>query len=154
MQQNDTAAMRRMKFLGSYIYQLDDKGRVSLPAAFRHAAADQRFVLIQIDPPALSLFPESEWVQVEERLLDLRRRQPASRRFVTTLLSNAVEVTPDGQGRILIPAGLREAAELEGQAQMIGAIDRIEIWNPASFESASDDAGAEEFESFVPQIFG
>lgn len=154
MQQNDTPAMRRMKFLGSYVYQLDEKGRVSLPAAFRHAAADQRFVLIQIEPPALSLFPESEWIHVEERLLDLRRRQPQMRRLVTSLLSNAVEVAPDGQGRILVPSQLREAADLEGQVQMIGAIDRIEMWNPTAFEAASAEPGAEEFEAFVPQIFG
>lgn len=154
MQQGDSAAaMRRMKFLGSYTYQLDDKGRVSLPAAFRHAASDQRFVLIQIHPPALSLFPETEWIKMEERLLELRQRQPESREFVLRLLSSANEVAPDGQGRILIPAQLRDAARLDGQVQMIGAIDRIEIWNPADFES-SGELGDEEFRKYVPQIFG
>ena len=71
--QSDNSAMRRMKFLGSYTYQLDDKGRVSLPAAFRNVAADQRFVLIQVTAPALSLYPETEWVKVEERLSEMMR---------------------------------------------------------------------------------
>jgi MraZ protein len=145
--------MRRMKFLGSYTYQLDDKGRVSLPAAFRNVAPDQRFVLIQVSPPALSLYPETEWVKVEERLSEMMRRQPEARAFLLNLLANAVEVSPDGQGRILIPAALRELARLNGQVQMIGAIDRIEIWNPAEFQQASAQASGE-FAQFMPQIFG
>jgi MraZ protein len=151
--QTDNSAMRRMKFLGSYTYQLDDKGRVSLPAAVRNAAADQRFVLIQVTAPALSLYPETEWVKVEERLSEMMRRQPESRPFLLNLLANAVEVAPDGQGRILIPAGLREVGRLNGQVQMIGAIDRIEIWNPADFQAVAKQASAE-YAAFLPQIFG
>jgi hypothetical protein len=67
---------RGVKFLGSYQYQLDEKGRVSLPAAFRREAADQSFVLIQAYPPALSLYPAGEWLEVEERLRDLIKHQP------------------------------------------------------------------------------
>ncbi len=151
--QGDGTAMRRMKFLGSYTYQLDDKGRVSLPAAFRNVAPDQRFVLIQVSPPALSLYPETEWVKVEERLSEMMRRQPEARTFLLNLLASAVEVSPDGQGRILIPAALRELARLNGQVQMIGAIDRIEIWNPSEFQQATAQASAE-FAQFMPQIFG
>ena len=151
--QSDNSAMRRMKFLGSYTYQLDDKGRVSLPAAFRNVAADQRFVLIQVTPPALSLYPETEWVKVEERLSEMMRKQPESRPFLLNLLANAVEVSPDGQGRILIPAALREAGRLNGQVQMIGAIDRIEIWNPTDFQAVAEQASAE-YAAFLPQIFG
>jgi len=151
--QGDGTAMRRMKFLGSYTYQLDDKGRVSLPAAFRNVAPDQRFVLIQVSPPALSLYPETEWVKVEERLSEMMRRQPEARTFLLNLLANAVEVSPDGQGRILIPAALRELARLNGQVQMIGAIDRIEIWNPSAFQQATAQASGE-FAQFMPQIFG
>ncbi|HEX6588577.1 MAG TPA: division/cell wall cluster transcriptional repressor MraZ [Longimicrobiales bacterium] len=145
--------MRRMKFLGSYTYQLDDKGRVSLPAPFRNVAADQRFVLIQVTPPALSLYPETEWVKVEERLSEMMRRQPEARTFLLNVLANAVEVSPDGQGRILIPATLREQGKLNGQVQMIGAIDRIEIWNPAEFQAATAHSSGE-FAQFLPQIFG
>lgn len=151
--QSENSAMRRMKFLGSYTYQLDDKGRVSLPAAFRNVAADQRFVLIQVTPPALSLYPETEWVKVEERLSEMMRKQPESRPFLLTLLASAVEVSPDGQGRILIPAALREAGRLNGQVQMIGAIDRIEIWNPTDFQAVAEQASAE-YAAFLPQIFG
>src|SRR5690606_34474995 len=143
---------RGLKFLGSYTYQLDDKGRVSLPAAFRRAAPDQSFVLVQAYAPSLALYPETEWVNVEERLLDLLLHRPEARLYVLTRMANAVEVTPDSQGRILIPGRLKEAARLDGQVLLVGAIDRIEIWNPTDFEEAIR-TGAGEFEKFAPQIF-
>jgi MraZ protein len=144
--------MKGLKFLGSYQYQVDEKGRVSLPAAFRREAPDQRFVLIQAYPPALALYPEAEWSGVEERLRELLRHQPEARTYVLSVMASAVEVTPDGQGRILIPARLKEAADLDTQALLVGAIDKIEIWNPAKFESVMK-ASADNFERFAPQIF-
>ena len=139
------------KFLGSYLYQLDDKGRVALPAAFRREAADQRFVLLQPYPPALALYPEGEWLQVEERVRDLLKHQPNARLWVLRMMSSAVECSPDSQGRILIPARLKESAQLDAQALLVGAIDKIEIWNPTSFETAMNEAQA--FEQYAPTIF-
>ncbi|MBI4408126.1 MAG: division/cell wall cluster transcriptional repressor MraZ [Gemmatimonadetes bacterium] len=143
---------RGTKFLGSYLYQLDEKGRVSLPAAFRREAPAQRFVLMQAYAPALALYPELEWAGVEERLKELLRHQPEARLWVLSLLSNAVEVEPDSQGRILIPGRLKEAARLDSQALLVGALDKIEIWHPGLFETALRE-GAGRFEQFAPQIF-
>jgi MraZ protein len=61
-------------------------------------------------------------------------------------------VTPDAQGRILIPASLRGAAELEGQALLVGAINKVEIWNPATFEAAVQGASPD-FHRFATNIF-
>lgn len=141
-----------MKFLGSHLYQLDDKGRVSLPAAFRREARDQRFVLIQAYRPSLALYPESAWAEVEERLQELVHRQPEARGYVLSVAANALEVVPDNQGRILIPGRLKEAAELDTQALLVGALDRIEIWNPSRFEEMVRSE-ATRFEQFAPQIF-
>jgi MraZ protein len=140
------------RFLGSYLYQLDEKGRVSLPAAFRREAADQRFVLLQAYPPALALYPEGEWLQVEERVRDLLKHQPEARMWVLRMMSSAVECAPDSQGRILIPARLKEAAQLETQIMLVGAIDKIEIWNPNLFEGAASE-DAEQFAQYAPKIF-
>ena len=140
------------KFLGSYLYQLDEKGRVALPAAFRREAADQRFVLLQPYPPALALYPEGEWLQVEERVRDLLKHQPDARLWVLRMTASAVECAPDSQGRILIPARLKEAAQLESQALLVGAIDKVEIWNPNLFDSAVG-AEADQFSQYAPKIF-
>ena len=143
---------RMVSYLGSFIHSLDDKGRVSLPAAFRKGGGEPRFVLAQVNEPALTLFPEATWSGVEERMRELVRRKPETRMWVLDKVATAVEVTPDNQGRILIPSRLQEAAGLDGQVQLIGAIDRIEIWNPAAFERAvREEVG--DFGEFAPQIF-
>ena len=139
-------------FLGSYTYTLDDKGRVSLPAPFRREAGEQRFVLLQVYAPALALYPVEAWRDVEERLRGVMRNDPSARLWVLSLMSNAVEVTPDGQGRILIPTKLQEAAKLSGQVLMVGAIDKVELWNPAEFETAVT-GNETKFEGYAPQIF-
>ena len=141
-------------FLGSYLHQIDEKGRLSLPAAFRRGAAeDSPLVLLQVHPDALTLYPEAAWSGVETRLLDLLRLQPEARTYVLSITANAVEVTPDRQGRIPIPPRLREAASLDGPTLIIGALDRIEIWNADRFQ---DTVGvrAAEFDRFSHQIFG
>lgn len=143
--------LRGGKFLGSYLHQLDEKGRLSLPASFRRDAAEQRFVLVQPYPPALALYPEVEWAAVEERLQDVMKSE-SGRLYVLKVMSSAVEVTPDAQGRILVPSNLREAAGLDGQALLVGAINKIEVWNPAQFEQAVS-ANAPQFGDYTSQIF-
>jgi transcriptional regulator MraZ len=143
---------RGVKFIGSYTHQIDEKGRVSLPAPFRREAADQRFVLVQPYPPALALYPEIEWGEVQERLEDMMARGPAERMHVLGLLSNAVEVQPDTQGRILIPARQKEAAGLTGPVKIVGAINKIELWEPDLFDQAQTTQSAA-FEKFRAQLF-
>lgn len=143
--------VRGGKFLGSFQHQLDEKGRLSLPAQFRRESTDQRFVLVQAYPPALALYPEAEWLEVEERMQAMMR-DPAARLWVLSVMSNAVEVSPDAQGRILITAPLRTAAELDGQALLVGAINKVEIWNPARFEEAVRGA-APDFHRYAADIF-
>jgi MraZ protein len=138
-------------FLGSYLHQLDEKGRVALPAAFRRNAGDKGFVLIQGFEPALFLYPEQAWAGVEEQLGELMRRQPKARGTVLSLTANAVEVVPDKQGRILIPERLQRAAKLEGTALIVGVLDKIELWNPELFEGTTREA-REGIEQFVRQI--
>ena len=141
-------------FLGRYRYQLDEKGRVSLPAAFRAEAESHRFVLLQWENPYLTLFPESEWKSFRDSLLTYRRSGSAAAHHVREIISNAVEVAPDKQGRILIPSWLKEAASLEGTVLLIGNIDRVELWNPERYRGGIRDRRDEDFEQFVHQIFG
>lgn len=140
-------------FLGRYDFQMDEKGRVSLPSAFRKEAEGERFILLQWEKPYLTLFPENVWQDVQARLLEYRRGDRSAWNHVREITSNAVEVSPDKQGRILIPAWLQEAASLEGTVFLSGNIDRVEIWNPEKYRAAVQDQ-AEGFQSFAHQIFG
>ena len=140
-------------FLGRYDFQMDGKGRVSLPAAFRKEAGGERFILVQWEKPYLTLFPEEVWAGVQDRLLEFRRKEPDAWNYVREITANAVEVSPDKQGRILIPSWLQEAASLQGTVVLSGVIDRIEIWDPEGFQRAIQER-AEESQRFRHQIFG
>ena len=140
-------------FLGSFRHQIDEKGRLSLPASFRRDAADQPLVLVQVHPNALTLYPERTWEGVEDRLRELLRLQPSSRPYVLAVTANAVEVTPDKQGRILIPQRLLESVGIEDSALLVGVIDRVEIWSPERFSAVVAGGGAEA-ERYASQIFG
>ena len=142
-------------FLGRYEYQLDEKGRVSLPSAFRREAGGDRFVLLQWQKPSLTLFDqESEaWQSVQRKLVEFRKSGEEGWAYFRQITSNAVELSPDKQGRILIPGWLQEAASLDGSVLVIGALDRIELWNPVEFRNHVVP-DAVDVSRFAPQIFG
>lgn len=140
-------------FLGRYEKRLDDKGRLSLPVPLRRAAGDGPLVLLQYQPPALTLFPGRAWGTIRERLIEYRRSDGSADSFVRRITSFAVEVTPDKLGRFVIPGWLQEAASLEGEVLVVGSLDRIEIWNPGLFDSHLED-DAPEASKFMHKIFG
>jgi MraZ protein len=132
---------------------MDEKGRVSLPSAFRREADGDRFVLLQWEKPYLTLFPESKWAEVEARLLEFRKSSREAMNQVRVLVSQAVEVGTDKQGRILVPAALQEAAGLGGSVLLLGNIDRVELWNPETYRAeVQEQAG--DFEQFAYKLFG
>jgi MraZ protein len=140
-------------FVGQYEHQMDTKGRVSLPSAFRREAGSDRFVLLQWEKPYLTLFPEAKWVAVQEKLLEYRRSEPQAWNQVRLIVSNAVEVAPDKQGRILVPGGLQEAASLASTVLLSGNLDRIELWDPKTYaEAVQDQAG--DLQQFAHRLFG
>lgn len=140
-------------FLGSYLHQIDDKGRLNLPAPFRRDHPEQPLVLVHVFPDALTLYPEPAWTEVEGRLRELLRLQPEARSYVLSVTANAVEVVPDRQGRILVPQRLQEAVGLQGPTLVVGAIDRIELWHPDRFHTTVSSQ-ASGFGRYTHQIFG
>jgi MraZ protein len=120
-------------FRGQFEHQMDGKGRVSLPSAFRRDEVD-RFVLIQVQAPYLTLFPEPKWAEVEERFMEFGASGRTEMNAIRALLSGLVEVSPDKQGRILIPAHLQEKAGLDGSVILLGMRDRVELWDPETYE--------------------
>jgi MraZ protein len=129
-------------YLGSYLNQVDDKGRVTLPAAFRKgAAAGASYVLIHAHHgEALTLYPDHTWGEVQERMRSLALSHPDKRHALLSLTANAQEVSPDKQGRILIAERLRSQVGIAEEVRLVGALDRIELWNPEAFSRAVDAA--------------
>lgn len=140
-------------FLGSYQHQIDEKGRLSLPASFRRDGGEEPMVLVHAFPDALTLYPRATWMEVEARLREMLRLNPQARPYVLKVTANAAEVTPDKAGRILVPARLQEAVGITGPTLVVGAIDRIELWSPERFAATTAEP-VPDVERLTHQIFG
>ena len=140
-------------FVGQYEHQMDEKGRVSLPSAFRREADSDRFVLLQWEPEYLTLFTASKWVEIQGRLLQFRGSDPQAWNQVRLIVANAEEVSPDKQGRILVPATLQDAAGLSGTVLLSGNIDRVELWDPTKYKKTVR-ANAGDPQNLAHRLFG
>ena len=127
-------------FMGSYDHSLDAKGRMIIPSRFREALGE-KFVITKSLDPCLCVYDMPAWERFAQKLDGLpfnARKQRELKRF---FLSNAMEVEPDRQGRILIPQKHREHAHIEKNVILMGVGAWIEVWDPRTFESVgiSDD---------------
>ena len=114
--------------LGEYNHNIDDKGRVSVPAKFREDLGISFIVTKGLDN-CLFAYSKEEWTKFEEKLKSLPLTNPNARNFIRFFFSGATECEIDKQGRFLIPTNLRISANLEKDAIIIGVGTRIEIWN-------------------------
>lgn len=127
-------------FMGEYNHTIDTKGRLIIPSKFREALGDTFVVTKGLDG-CLFVYDNAEWTAFEEKLRALPMTSADSRKFVRFFLAGAAEVEVDKQGRILLPAVLREFAGLDKDVVLVGVASRIEIWNREKWEetSAYDD---------------
>ena len=122
-------------FVGRFDHSLDVKGRVILPARFR-TSFERGGYLTQHHERCLALWTPGEFDrQMSEMLATTRDASAAERNFARVWAAGSVEVEIDRQGRMGIPAGLREFAGLDGEVLVSGAIDHIELWNPEEWTS-------------------
>ncbi|HEY2474790.1 MAG TPA: division/cell wall cluster transcriptional repressor MraZ [Candidatus Cybelea sp.] len=130
------------RFAGSEQHALDNKGRLIVPARFRERLGPE-FVLTIADPdPCLALYPSATWVEFCERLESVPRKDEAYRQFVRYLFAHSEEVSCDNQGRVVVPALLREYAGIERQVVSVGVLTRIEIWAKERYSFDRPDRGA------------
>lgn len=122
-----------MQFLGNIEAKTDAKGRVFIPAAFRkqlQATAEERLVLRKdVFQDCLVLYPESVWMATQNELRQRLSRWSAREQAVfRQFVSDAEVVTPDGNGRILIPRRYLAMAGIAGDVRFIGVDNTIELW--------------------------
>ena len=126
-------------FLGEYAHNLDEKGRLAIPARFRAELAAGLFLTRGLDR-CLVIWPPTTWKAMAERLTSLSPWRADARRLQRLFFSGAVEASPDKLGRILIPQYLREYGELDGEAMVVGVHDRVEVWSAARWQAERGDA--------------
>ena len=122
-------------FRGRFEHAVDQKGRMSIPSGFRMEIQrrSEKPPILTNYRDHLALHPADEWEGTEEKLLEMSDLQPNVQNYRRFIVSGAVECPIDNQGRILIPAYLREHAGLKKKALIAGVLDRIEIWEPRRF---------------------
>ena len=104
-----------------------------IPAKFRDEFGD-RFIVTRGLDHCLFVYPQSEWKHIEEKLKSLPFTRSDARAFTRFFFSGAVEAELDKQGRINIPATLRQYSKLNKDCVVIGVSNRVEIWSKEVWE--------------------
>jgi len=115
-------------FMGEYQHNMDDKGRVIVPAKFRDELGE-KFVATRGLDNCLFVYPINEWAILEKKLTSLPITSKNARTFVRFFFSGATECELDKQGRISLPANLRNYANLDKEIVIIGLANRVELWS-------------------------
>lgn len=130
-------------FRGAAAINIDAKGRMAMPVRFRElfAAASEGKLVITIDTEesCLMIYPLPEWDIIQAKLEQLPSFNPAARRIQRLLIGHATDVELDGNGRILLPSVLREYAQLEKKAILLGQGKKIELWSESLWNARRDD---------------
>lgn len=116
------------ELVGEHHYQVDAKGRISLPTKFREAFEDGVYLTLGQDG-CLFAFPRREWDRRKEEVQALPISDPTNRAYARMFFGNADRVDLDPQGRLVLPRTLRETAHLGRQVAVVGVSDRLEIWD-------------------------
>lgn len=117
---------------GNYAAKIDDKARLKIPNAFRSLVEKTHgteLFVTSLTGESVRIYPMPVWLALEERLSRAPSTLPARNRFLDRVnyFSQAAEI--DTQGRVLIHQRLRESAGMSGEVDVLGAVDRLDVWN-------------------------
>ncbi len=120
-----------MKLRGNFPAKVDEKGRLKVPATFLGELTEfgNQFYITSPTGESARIYPMKVWAEIEDKLAKLSSQNAAKRKFLkrTSYYGQTVEI--DAQGRLLIPAVLREEAQTKGDVDVLGALDYLEVMN-------------------------
>ena len=117
-------------FRGNHPTRVDEKGRLKVPAEFKRLIDEKygtQFYITSLDGKVAQVYPFEEWQRIEEKLAKLSNFNPTKKKFLnrTNYYGQLVEI--DGQGRVLIPALLRDSGEIKGEVAVVGNLTYLEV---------------------------
>jgi MraZ protein len=132
-----------ISFIGKYYHNLDQKGRVIMPASLREVltnkySSGKLYITNAPFDKALHLYPLEEWLKLEEKIRELPKSDEAVMYFLRRVIASALPCELDKQGRILIPYEHRQDAGINSEVVIVGQIERIEIWDKITWDSITD----------------
>lgn len=131
-----------MSFRGSFDYAMDDRGRVAIPAKYRAEFPNGLAVITPASEGCLRIFPEAAFQQMSEETASVPATTRDGRRARRLFDARAFDAELDRQGRILVPAPLRELAGLNGAVVVAGNRECLELWNPERWAAELNEAEA------------
>lgn len=142
-------------FRGQFTYGIDAKGRLAIPAKFREVLStqfDERLIVTHFDQ-CLWAYPVPAWQTLEKKIAELPQFLEEVKALQRVFISAACECPLDKQGRILLPASLRDYAALtnEKEALLVGMTQRIEIWSKERWEKVFQNS-QKKLESFQEKL--
>ncbi|MCD8219243.1 MAG: division/cell wall cluster transcriptional repressor MraZ [Ruminococcus sp.] len=119
--------------MGTYYHNIDAKGRLNFPTKLREGLGVTFYVTKGLDQPCLTVYSEEEWERLSAKVASIPEAKGGQ--IKRWLFSGAGVLTPDKQGRVLIPQDLRTFAWLEKDVVVIGADNKAEIWDKSRWEA-------------------
>ena len=119
-------------FRGNHPTRVDEKGRLKVPAEFKRVIDEkyaQKFYITSQDGIVAQVYPFEEWERIEQKLAALSTFNPTKKKFLTRTNYYGQVVEMDGQGRLLVPQILREAAQIRGEVAVLGNLTYLEVRN-------------------------
>ena len=125
-------------FRGNHPTRVDEKGRLKVPAEFKRVIDEKyaaKFYITSLDGKIAKVYPFEEWEQIEQKLNAVSDFNPSKKKFldITNYYGQVVEM--DGQGRLLMPGLLREAAEIKGEVAVVGNLRYLEVRNMEAYKA-------------------
>ena len=117
---------------GNHAAKIDDKGRLKIPNAFRalvEKAHGSELFVTSLTGESVRIYPMPVWLALEERLGRAPSTHPARARFLDRVNYFGQTAEIDTQGRVVIHQRLRESAGMNGDVDVLGSVDRLEVWN-------------------------
>jgi MraZ protein len=133
---------------GSSATRIDEKGRLKVPTMFRGVIHDQHgpdVFVTSVTGENVRIYPMPVWLEIERKLSQMPANHPSRLKFLDRVNFYGQVGELDSQGRVAIPAHLRESASIVGEVRVFGRIDYIDVWNAERFaeklqrESWTDD---------------
>ena len=120
-----------MNLRGNYPAKVDEKGRLKIPSLFLEGLKEygNQFYITSATGESARIYPMKVWMGIEDKLAGVSSQNRAKRKFLmrTSYYGQTVEL--DAQGRVLLPAVLRESAQTKGEVDVFGNLDYLEVMN-------------------------
>jgi MraZ protein len=123
-------------FRGNYPTRVDEKGRLKVPSEFKRLIDEKygaQFYITSLDGRVAQIYPFEEWQRIEEKLARLSNFNPTKKKLLNRTNYYGQVVEMDAQGRVLVPALLRESAQIRGEVAVLGNLTYLEVRNMEAF---------------------